>query len=108
MTLEITHQRGDTFAQQVALTLSDVAVSIAGWTIASQLRTAAGVLVQQLTVGTRNDAGGTVQLTATAAQTAAWPLGELGWDVQFVDAAGNTRSTQRLTVRCVRDITRSA
>lgn len=93
-----TVKRGDTFSAQC----QRVGVDISATTIRSQIR--AGAWVQDLTVTKTNAATGDFTLSATAADSELWPVGNATWDIEYTDA-GNVRSTETVKLRIVEDIT---
>ena len=102
----VNFKRGDTFEAAVRLrddmgALVDlVAGSI---TCASQIRDSEDVLIQQLSVANDTVPTGKV-LSATAVQTASWPVGQLFWDVQW-SKDGKVFSTDTLTIDVEKDVT---
>ena len=101
----ITHKRWDTLEWVVTLTQNSVAVDITDWTIKSQIRDESSSLIYTFLV-TKTDAGdGVFSISATAAQTATWPLGSLLIDIEFIDPTGYVISSQTFTMQIVRDIT---
>jgi hypothetical protein len=100
----ITHKRGDTLEWVVTLTQNSVAVDITDWTIRSQIRQDT-TLVYEFLVTKTNAGSGVFSLSATAAQTATWPLGSLLIDIEFIDPTGFVISSQTFTMQLVRDIT---
>lgn len=83
-------KRGSTFSPLCTYRLKIGGVwvpqSIAGKTIESDVRTVDEALIQSLTFAAL---GGTGQFTlsATAAETANWPIGKLVWDIKVTDGA---------------------
>jgi hypothetical protein len=102
----LTHKRGDTFSWAMSHRDGSAVLSLAGWTIASQVRTAADALVTTLSISNRDDQAGLFVLSA--ADTTAWPLGSLHCDIQYTDPSGVIRSSPTILIDCVRDITRPA
>jgi hypothetical protein len=102
----LTQKRGDTFRWALSHFDGAAVQPLTGWTIASQVRTAADTVVATLTVSNRDDAAGLFVLSAT--ETATWPVGKLLCDIQYTDASGVIRSTQTIEIACVLDITRQA
>lgn len=103
-----THKHGDSFRPQCTYTVNGVAASIAGVSIASQIRTYCEELVCSLEVYGRNDGAGTFSLRPTGLNSAEtdWPVDTLYWDIQYTDANGLVRSTETITINVVRDETR--
>jgi hypothetical protein len=86
-------KRGASFSVAVLLdpVVSGQAVTdLTGWTGKSTLRRMDGTLVQDLTFEWVDRAARTVALSATSAQTALWPKGDLAFDVALTspDVAG--------------------
>lgn len=104
---DITHKRGDTFSYYGTVTLNGSPVDITSWTITSQLRDAADVVIQDFTVTTTDAAGGEYLLSATPADTADWAPGNYFMDVDYVDSLGFKQSTATLVVTVKKDITRA-
>lgn len=85
-----TFKRGGTFSLPVSVFDENMAaVNISTWTLTSELRSLTGVLIQIFTV-TKVSGGTTGQfvVSATAAQTAPWPVGSLLLDVLCTDGSG--------------------
>lgn len=101
----IQHKRGDTFQRHVALVRGTAAEPTTGWTITSQVRDKDDALVATCNIGNRTDSAGT--FTVTAADTTAWPVGTLYWDIQTVNADGVIVSTETVLIDCLRDQTRA-
>src|SRR5690606_2222690 len=91
-------KRGSSLAFNVQYTPAENGPpSLAGIVIKSQIRTPAGALVSELNVAMFEDEMG---FTATASSTAAWPLGQLNWDIRFEQSGSVFYSeTLSLTVR---------
>ena len=100
----ITHKRGDTLEWVVTLTQDGAAVDITGWTITSQVRQD-DTLIQSLTVTVVDAANGNFNLSATAAETAAWALGTHSVDIEFINLDSFVVSSQTFTLQLVKDIT---
>lgn len=106
----ISFKRGDSFRPSLAVTTEAGAVQdITGWEIISQVRDRNGKLVATLDVSSRVDASGTFVLAPADEDSAEanWPVGDLEWDVEYTDAAGLVRSTETITIRCLKDISRA-
>ena len=101
----ITHKRGDTLEWVVTLTDDSVAVDITDWTIKSQIRDGSYALIYEFLVTKTDASNGVFSLSATAAQTATWPLGSALVDIEFTDNTNYVISSQTFTMQLVRDIT---
>lgn len=73
---------GDHFVARVTVKRQGVAVDLTSVTITSQVRRRDKTLVSGLTITPTNLAAG--QFTVSGA-TGAWPLGQLLWDIQFIE-----------------------
>lgn len=91
-------KRGDTFSA----VCQRVGVDITSTTIRSQIR--AGTWRQDLTVTKTNAATGEFTLSATAADSELWPLGNAIWDIEYTDA-GAVHSTETVKLVIVEDVT---
>lgn len=103
MTIE--HKVGDTFSYVGTAVLVDISgnpVSMAGATVASQIRTTTGTKIADLTV-TLSD--GTLTLRSSDS-TQGWPLGVAQIDVQITLPDGHVISTSTANILIVRDVTR--
>ncbi len=102
----VNFKRGDTFEAVVRLR-DDMAALVdlvaGGITCTSQIRDSEDVLIQQLSVANDTAPTGKV-LSATPAQTAAWPVAQLLWDVQW-SKDGQVFSTETLTIDVEKDVT---
>lgn len=105
---QVYHKRGDTLSFQCVW--NDSAgnpVNISGYTITSQVRAVS--FVDDLTVTVTNPTLGQFTLSATAADTATWPLttsaqSRVFCDVQFV-LSGVVTSSETFQIIVVEDIT---
>lgn len=103
-----TIKRGDTLSWGCTYTTSEgEAISLAGYTIASQIREPGGELLATLTIANRTDSEGTFDLAATAAATSAWTPGLYLCDVELTSPESDVTSTETFAVRVVADITRT-
>lgn len=102
----ITHKRGDTFELSATVENLGVAVDITGWTITSQARDEADLILQTFAVTKTDAASGAFTVSATSTQTEAWGLGNYQMDIEFVEAGGEVNSTETFTLSVLRDITR--
>lgn len=66
--------------------------------VASTVRDRYGNAVQSLTFAAVSGSGGTYQLSATGAQTDAWPVGNLFCDIAYTDSSGNTSITDTFAI----------
>lgn len=106
----VTHKRGATF--EAACVRKDAAgtrVDLTGWTITSHMRRRSDQLVQQLVTSLADQVAlpGVFTLTATAAQTAAWPVEVLLWDIRYQPPTG-VEFTETVEVDVQREITRAS
>ncbi|MDO4723455.1 MAG: hypothetical protein Q4A97_01675 [Comamonadaceae bacterium] len=85
-------------------------LDITGWSIACQLRSvqrnAAARLVHAFAPAIVNAAAGQYRLSASNAQTAAWPAGLAALDVRYTDATGRVMHTETVAVLVCEAITR--
>ena len=103
--MAIEHKVGDTFSYVGTAVLVDISgnpVSMAGATVASQIRTTTGAKIADLTV-TLSD--GTLTLRSSDS-TQGWPLGVAQIDVQITLPGGHVISTSTANIVIVRDVTR--
>lgn len=105
---KILHKRGDTLSLGLTWDEDGETVDLTGYTVAAQLRDAQDVLVAALTVAIADQTTlrGQCTLSATAAATAAWPVGPLWCDVQFTAPSGTVASSATFAIRIEKDITR--
>ena len=101
---KIEHKRGDTFVKSNVVSDANGTVNITGWTIASSLRDADDAKISDCAVVVTNATVGAY--TLTVANTTAWPIGALFWDIQYTDSNGVTFSTETIQVNVLLDITR--
>jgi hypothetical protein len=99
----INFKRGDTLSLAGTYKVEGVASSVSAMTIRSQVRQFSGDLVQDLTV-VKSAGVGTFSLSATAAQTAAWPLTTLKCDIEF-SLSGVVQSTETFSIAVQEDVT---
>jgi hypothetical protein len=96
----IRHKRGDTFSATVTLLQADgtTPIDLTGFTVTAEVEGAAltGPFEQALTVTVEDEQAGQITLSATATDTAAWPITEarrrLLCDVKRVQGATVLRS----------------
>lgn len=99
-------KRGDTFNFLLTVPTDYVDGFWLGWVVTSQIRTARGKLIDDLTATWEDPAEDTRVLRLFNAETTAWPVGQQEVDVQFTKTSDSTvRSTQTLLVEVVKDIT---
>lgn len=85
MTVTLTHKRGDRFSKRCTWRDSTGAAIALGASPRAQLRDGADSLVQELSVALEPQSGATLGqfiLSATSAQTAAWPVASLSCDIE--------------------------
>lgn len=107
MAVVIQHKRGDTFDQVMIIpeaTYSNGYFLL--WDVASQIKTARGKLVADLTTSWDDPAANTRLLRLFADPTTDWPLGDLELDVQFTRQSDSyIQSTETIVVQVLKDIT---
>ena len=97
----ITIKKGATFAALCTYKVDGVPVSVATFTITSQIRTSAGDIVATLTA---------VKIPANTGEfrfdqaTSTWPIGSAFWDIKY-DDAGSVFLTETMNVNIVGSIT---
>lgn len=99
--------RGSTFDLSGVVTALDTGVAMAdltGWLVQSQIRTKAGVLVEELIAEWLNPAQRLVRVRATS--TADWPLGAVGMDLMFTSPSGVIVHTRASVFEIVETVTR--
>jgi len=101
----LTHKRGDSLEWVFNYTENSIATDITTYTIACDVKQEDDTLIQALTVTKTDAANGVFSLTATAAQTASWPVGDHKADVEITDGSSNVFSSETFTVSLVKDIT---
>lgn len=108
----IDHKRGRTWRETI--TVRDVAgalVDLSGWAVTSQLRrrAEADTIVQTFTCTVHPDQvthRGELEVYASSAASAAWPLDLLAWDIRLVDAGGDVDITETIGVHVQESVTR--
>lgn len=108
MTATLSHKRGDRFSKRCTWRDSTGTAVALGAAPRAQLRDGADELVQEFTVTLETQSGATVgvfTLSATAAQTAAWPVGSLSCDIER-QAPDPIESSGTFVVRVTPDVTR--
>lgn len=105
MATTVQHKRGDTFLFIAVLreTKTGPVIDLTDWTIASMVRDADDVLVDQVTVTVTDAANGAYSLRVD--DTTAWPVGTTYWDIQYTDADSIIRSTETIALQIIEDIT---
>lgn len=102
----IEHKRGDTFDRLLVVPDSYADGFWVGWEVTSQVRTARGKLIADLTPTWQDPAAETRVLRLFQLDTAEWPVGEQEIDVQFErESDGTKQSTVTLKVNVVQDVT---
>lgn len=99
--------RRDGFSRACVYKENGVAASVATLTIRAQVRDSSGVLVDELLV-TKADQGaspGVFTIAANPNPPTDWPVDVLSCDIQFTDAGGIPRSTERILIPVVEDVT---
>lgn len=84
--------RGDTLRLTVDLDASSGEVDVTDWLWLCQLRTAGGTLAGPMTVEVVEASKGVLELSLTAAQTAALAVADYDWDLQATDTDANVRT----------------
>lgn len=101
----ISHKRGDSLNAACVYKDEDgVPISLAGITIASQVRTPRGVLISNCVVAVTNEVGGAFSLDID--DTSMWPVGMLEWDIQY-SYDSIVISTETVGINVLRDVTQS-
>jgi hypothetical protein len=96
-------KRGDTFLYSASVTEDDgTVVNLTGWDIDAQVRSTTGSLIDTLTVSTDDLATGQFTLSAN---TTAWPIGDVKFDIQYTTPAGVISSTDDVLVKVKADQT---
>lgn len=106
MSLTPQHKRGDTW--DFSGPLLDAAGEpwdLAGWSVASQLRSPAGELIQTFTCSVLDAPNGVIRLDAAAADTSGWPIGRAVFDVQLTHLDGSVVSTATVGIEVIADVT---
>lgn len=106
MAAVLTHKRGSRFSKLVTWTDSSGTPEVLGSAPRVQLRDGADELVQELTVTLATQSGGTTgqfTISATAAQTALWPVAALSCDVLRTDTEV---ASETFTIRVLQSVTR--
>ena len=91
MTIALKLKKGSTLTRKCTYSSGGLPVNLTGMTIRSSVRDKALVLIQELTTALGVQSGatlGTFTLSATAVQTATWPVGPLVCDFRIVDSLG--------------------
>jgi hypothetical protein len=111
MTTKIQHKLGDTFAPfGVASVVQYTAAgaltitNFTGWTIASQLRTTLGGLIETLSATWLDASTGKFQITSPSAQLS-WTAQPVLIDIQFKTPAGDIASTESASFDLVQGVT---
>lgn len=101
------HKRGDTFDYATTIPGTFPDGYFAGWSVAAQVRlVSSGALVSTLSA-TWADSATTRTLYLFKADTSAWPLGAVEFDVQFTRTSdGYVLSSDTATLTVTKDVTR--
>lgn len=95
MSIQVDHKRGDSFVMTASITgdggLPDTALPTA---FSSQIRTSLGKLMSDCAVTAGSTAG---EYVFTVADTSAWPLGALMWDIKRT-VSGISRRSGTVTI----------
>lgn len=103
--------RGDSFSLPITVRESGAAFDLTGWTVAAQLRKVSrtaerGALIETFAVTVATPATGEIVISATAEQTALWPVGQAEFDVQMTRTVdGFVRSSAKVSVLIQGDVT---
>lgn len=106
-TIEI--KAGESYSQHGAL--ADAAgdpIDLTGYTATSQVRTVDGDLVGALTVTIDTGSGGTMEIAASATETATWAPGSYVADIRFAAPGGAVVPSPTFGVRVLARITETA
>lgn len=102
---DITFKRGDTLSIDCQYQVDSVNAPLPP-TMASQVRNpSTHALVDTFTITNTNASAGQFNLSATAAQTGAWPLALLNYDVEYTEADGTVHSSPTETIQVEMDVT---
>ena len=102
----ITHKRGDTFDIYGTVELDGVAVDISDWTINSQARDNADVVLHTFSVSKTDAEAGEYNIYAADTVTDDWTPGTYNMDIEFIDDELNVVSSDTFTLQIIADITR--
>ena len=101
----LTLKTGDNIEWVCTMNESGIAADITTWTIGCEVDQSDGTLVLAMTVTKTDPTNGIFSLTATALQTASFPVGDLLVDVQILDDSSITVSSETFNLTMVQDIT---
>lgn len=101
-------KQGDSLALQCTAQEEGEALSIAGWSIASEVRAPGGQRVHVFEPVITDAATGQYTLAATPAQTATWPAGGLSMDIRYTTASGHVMTTETVALQIEAAITEGA
>lgn len=93
--------RGDSFLLALVAKVDGVAQDLTHWQVRSSIGSALGV-IHELTVDYTNRASGEYTLSA---QTSAWPIGDLKFDILYTTDAGQVVHTSPIQVTVVKGVT---
>lgn len=105
----LAHKRGDTLSVYADYTADAVAVNLTGYTVTAMVRkrnaTDTTPYTLTCTLANQGTSPGRVTLSATAAETALWVVGEYVCDIQYVSGGGAVTSTETFDFSVLEDIT---
>ena len=81
-------------------------ISLAGWSVKSQLFTHKGELVDEFEVGWINEDDGLFFHKADASKTAKWPEGGLVFNIKFTSPTGESESTDPVYIAVTKAMTK--
>jgi hypothetical protein len=102
----LTHKRGDTFELVVNATLNGSPLNLVGWTIRSQLRDMSKNLIKEFDVTPINLSVGSFSLNASSDDTETWKPASYVCDIELIDTNDFVQSSDTISVKVVRDVTR--
>lgn len=98
-------RQGATLVMSCVHKVGGVASSIVGMTITSHVRTYQNLEIDTLTYAAVDEDAGEFTLTATAAQTADWPTGNLFWDIRLESPGSVVQITSKEDIQVSRPVT---
>ena len=101
-------KRGDTYPRSFQLFSNrplNITFKLHGYTIRSQIRSAADALVSTCTCTITDADEGTFEVICPAASTASWPVGQLFTDIELTSPSGFVMSTSTDTINVIKDET---
>lgn len=105
----ITIKAGDTLTLPMTWSADGTDVDLTGYTVTAHVRRRADELVDTLTCTPDADQAtnpGVLVVSATAEQTALWPVANLECDVRFESGDGSTTHTDTFEIKVEKAITR--